>query len=326
MRVLVTGGAGYIGAITTRMLLDAGHQCLVYDSLERGHRESVDPRAEFVQGDIGDEPLLVQALDGCDGVLHFAGLIDVAESQREPVRYLAVNSERPVALLRAMESTGIQPIVFSSTAAVYGEPERIPIRESDPCLPVNVYGASKLAFEHRLAEFAERSVLRPVVLRYFNVAGAWPDGSLGEAHEPETHLIPRILQSIAQGHSTFEVFGGDYPTSDGTCVRDYVHVVDLARAHLDALEYLIAGGRADVFNLGSERGFTNREVVEACGRVTGRDVRVDVGPRREGDPAVLVASSEKAHEKLGWTPERGDIETIIEDAWGWHLARERGYR
>lgn len=325
MRVLVTGGAGYIGSITTRLLLDAGHNCIVYDSLERGYREAVDSRAEFVQGDIGDETLILEALAGCDAVMHFAGLIDVAESQSEPGRYLAVNSERPIALLRAMLTAEIDALVFSSTAAVYGEPERVPLLESDPCKPVNVYGASKLAFEHRLAEFAEKG-LRSVSLRYFNVAGAWPDGSLGEAHDPERHIVPRVLQALAAGQDTFEIFGGDYPTPDGTCVRDYVHVVDLAQAHLDALRYLEADGETTAFNLGSEHGYSNREVVEACARVTGRKVQIKIGPRREGDPAVLVASSEKARQVLGWKPERQDLETIIGDAWRWHLAHERGYR
>ena len=325
MRVLVTGGAGYIGSITTRLLLDDGHECVIFDSLERGFEEAVDPRAGFLQGDIGDHAALRTALQGCDAVVHFAGLIDVAESQADPELYMDVNCRRPLALLDAMLEADVSSLVFSSTAAVYGEPEIVPIPEDAPKMPVNAYGESKLEFERHLDAYAERG-LRSVRLRYFNVAGAWPDGSLGEGHDPETHIIPRVLGAMSNGQSTFEIFGDDYPTPDGTCVRDYIHVVDLARAHLLALRYLSEGGLSDAFNLGNGRGFSNREVVEACAAATHKPVDVVVGPRRSGDPAILVASPPKAREVLGWTPERRELETIVGDAWRWHLAHPNGYR
>ncbi|MCE5190988.1 MAG: UDP-glucose 4-epimerase GalE [Actinomycetia bacterium] len=317
MRVLVTGGAGYIGSITTRTLLDAGHEVVVLDTLEKGRREAVDPRATLIVGDVGDGALVGSALDGADAVMHLAGYSEVAESQADPARYFDNNVIRPRAMLAAMAQQGVECLVFSSTAAVYGEPESIPILEDAPTVPVNAYGESKLAFERELDRAAAGWGLRSVRLRYFNVAGAWPDGSLGEAHEPETHIIPRILGSIAAGERSFEVFGDDYPTRDGTCVRDYIHVCDLARAHVRAIELLHAGGPGAVCNLGNGRGFSNLEVVAACGSVTGAPIGVTFGPRRPGDPAVLVASAEKAEELLGWTPLRGDLLGMISDAWEW---------
>lgn len=317
MRVLVTGGAGYIGSITTRTLLDAGHEVVVLDTLEKGRREAVDPRATLIVGDVGDSALVGSALEGADAVMHLAGYIEVAESQADPARYFDNNVTRPRAMLAAMAEQGVECLVFSSTAAVYGEPQSIPILEDAPTVPVNAYGESKLAFERQLDRAAAAWGLRSVRLRYFNVAGAWPDGSLGEAHVPETHIIPRILGSIADGARAFEVFGGDYPTRDGTCVRDYIHVCDLARAHVLALEHLHAGGSGTVCNLGNGRGFSNLEVVAACGSVTGSPINVTFGPRRPGDPAVLVASAEKARELLGWTPLRGDLAGMISDVWTW---------
>lgn len=325
MRVLVTGGAGYIGSITSRTLLDAGHDVVVLDSLERGWRASVDSRAEFVESSVGDREALDRILPECDAVMHLAGLIEVAESQLYPERYFTANVDEPRVLLDAMISHGVMRMVFSSTAAVYGQPERMPIVESDDTVPVNAYGESKLAFERLLDEFAERGLVS-IRFRYFNVGGAWPDGSLGEAHVPETHLIPRILSSIASGQERFEVFGGDYNTPDGTCVRDYVHVCDLADAHRIALERLFAGGSGGVFNLGSQQGFTNREVVAMCARVTGAEIDIAITDRRPGDPASLIASAESAGGTLGWSPKRGDLRTIIEDAWRWHLAHPNGYR
>lgn len=325
MRVLVTGGAGYIGSITVRSLLDRGHSCVVVDTLERGFFAAVDERAEFVRGSVGDAALMEQALRGCDAVMHLAGYIEVAESQRYPDRYFRANDAEPAVMLDAMADAGVDALVFSSTAAVYGEPETVPIDEGARTSPVNSYGASKLAFEHRLDERA-RGGLRSVRFRYFNVAGAWPDGSIGEAHDPETHLIPRILDAMRSGRERFEIYGGDYPTPDGTCVRDYIHVCDLADAHVRALEHLERGGSGGVFNLGNGHGFSNREVVEACARVTGSEVRIDIGPRRPGDPARLVASARRAHEHLGWKPARTDIGQIVADAWAWHLAHPDGYR
>lgn len=326
MHVLVTGGAGYIGSITVRTLLESGHRVTVLDTLERGHREAVDPRAEFVEGSIADKDAVSSAIEGCDAVLHCAGLIEVAESQSQPERYWQANVAGPLELLHVMAERGVSALVFSSTAAVYGEPETTPIPESARTLPINTYGWSKLAFEAMIESFERAHGLRAVRLRYFNVAGAWPDGSLGEAHEPETHIVPRILRSLAGGQCQFEVFGSDYPTPDGTCVRDYLHVCDLARAHVLALERAHTGQGGEVFNLGSGTGFSNVEVVQACARVTGREVNVTYGPRRAGDPAVLVASSARAEEVLGWRRERGDLDTIVGDAWRWHKSHPGGYQ
>lgn len=326
MRILVTGGAGYIGSITTRLLLDAGHECVVLDSLERGFAEAVDDRAEFREGNVGDEVVLDELLSSCDAVMHLAGYIEVAESQAEPGRYFRNNAAAPLALLDAMARHGVASICYSSTAAVYGQPLEVPIAEDAPTAPINAYGASKLAFEHQLDWYGAAHGIRSVRFRYFNVAGAWPDGSLGEAHLPETHLVPRVLAAIRQGQRHFEVYGDDYPTPDGTCVRDYIHVLDLARAHALALERLGEGSVGGVYNLGNERGFSNREVVEACRAVTGQDVEITIGPRRDGDPAILVASREKAKRELGWRPERTELEAIISDAWRWHIAHPNGYR
>ena len=326
MRILVTGGAGYIGSITTRVLLDAGHDCVVLDTLERGHRAAVDPRARLVEGSVGDKASLDDALDGCEAVMHLAGYIEVAESVELPERYDWVNAREPLVMLDEMVVRGIDAIVFSSTAAVYGEPETVPITEDAETRPVNPYGASKLAFERSLDEYRENHGLRSIRFRYFNVAGAWPDGSLGEAHDPESHLIPRVLTAMRHGQERFEMFGGDYPTRDGTCVRDYIHVLDLAKAHRIGLESLADGAAGGVFNLGNGRGYTNREVVSTCAEVSELDVEISIGPRRAGDPAMLVASSDRARALLGWEPERGDLRGIVADAWRWHLEHPDGYR
>lgn len=326
MRILVTGGAGYIGSITTRVLLDAGYECVVLDTLERGYAPAVDPRAEFVQGSVGDADVCARALRGCDAVMHLAGYIEVAESVAYPEKYHLANAIEPLVMLDVMADQGIDAIVFSSTAAVYGEPEAVPILEDAPTKPVNPYGASKLAFEHTLDERRTSEGLRSVRFRYFNVAGAWPDGSMGEAHNPETHIIPRVLQSMRDGQAQFEVFGGDYLTDDGTCVRDYIHVLDLAHAHRLGLEHLGSGGDGGVFNLGNGQGYSNLQVVSTCALVSGHDVDVNIGPRRAGDPAVLVASSARATAELGWTAQRAELDDIIGDAWRWHLEHPNGYR
>jgi len=318
VKVLVTGGAGYIGSVTVRDLADAGHEVVVLDTLERGHEWAVDPRATLVVGDVGDETALATALPGVDAVMHLAGYIEVAESQRDPGRYFENNVARPLVMLRAMVAHGVDALVFSSTAAVYGEPERVPVTEDARLAPVNAYGASKLVFEQLLELFGSAHGLRSVRFRYFNVAGAMPDASLGEAHDPETHIIPRVLGAMAAGQERFEVFGDDYPTPDGTCVRDYVHVCDLARAHRLGLEALHAGDAGGVYNLGNGEGFSNLEVVRMCAEVTGRDVSVEFGPRRPGDPAVLVACADRAEAALGWRPERAALADIVADAWRWH--------
>ncbi|MDF1541694.1 MAG: UDP-glucose 4-epimerase GalE [Anaerosomatales bacterium] len=318
MRILVTGGAGYIGSITTHRLLEAGHDVLVVDSLIRGHRDAVDRRATFVDGEIGDPSVMEQVLPGCDAVMHLAGLIEVAESQSEPGRYFDANVAQPARMLDAMVEHGVGAIVFSSTAAVYGEPSSVPIPEEAATHPVNVYGATKLMFERLLDWYGSAHGIRSIRLRYFNVAGAMPDGSLGEAHDPETHIIPRVLMSLREGRREFEVFGGDYPTPDGTCVRDYIHVCDLAEAHRLSLERLGIGEEGGVFNLGNGAGYSNLEVVRTCAEAAGRDIEVAIGPRRPGDPAVLVASAARATDVLGWRPASGDLRTIIGDAWRWH--------
>ena len=326
MRFLVTGGAGYIGSMTTRTLLDAGHECIVVDSLERGHRAAVDARAHFVRASIADTAALDALLPGCDAVMHLAGYIEVAESVAQPEKYFRANTAEPTAMLEVMREHGVGAIVFSSTAAVYGEPETVPIPEDAPKAPVNPYGASKLAFEDALDEAGQAWGLRSIRFRYFNVAGAWPDGSMGEAHEPESHIIPRVLRAMLEGQERFEVYGGDYPTPDGTCVRDYIHVLDLATAHRLGLERVGTGGAGGVFSLGNGRGYSNLEVVGSCARVSGRNVEIAIGARRSGDPAVLVASAQRARDELGWAPDRGELDTIVGDAWRWHLEHPHGYR
>lgn len=324
MRILVTGGAGYIGSITTRVLVDAGHEVVVLDSLERGHRRAVDPRATLVVAQVGDRDVLDSVLPGIDAVLHCAGYIDVAESHADPDLYYRKNLAEPSMMLDRMTSNGVRNLVFSSTAAVYGQPDRMPITEDAPRKPINAYGASKLAFE-RMIELAEAvGLLSAARLRYFNVAGAWSDGSLGEAHPTETHIVPLVLRAAATPGAEFVVNGDDYPTPDGTCVRDYIHVVDLADAHRRALEYLHDGGAGVVCNLGSGRGYSNREVAEACAAVTGVDIPVVYGPRRPGDPATLIASNTRARDVLGWLPER-DLSVMVEDAWRWHREHPNGY-
>lgn len=334
MKILVTGGAGYIGSISVRDLLDAGHDVRVLDTLERGHRAAVDSRADFVEGSVGDSAALDLALRDCEAVLHLAGYIEVGESQKDPAKYFRNNLSAPLVMLDSMVRHGVSSIVFSSTAAVYGEPESLPIEESAARAPVNAYGASKLMFEQCLDWYGRAYNLRSIRLRYFNVAGAWADGSVGEAHQPETHIIPRILRSITSGERRFEVFGSDYPTADGTCVRDYIHVCDLALAHRLALETLTDDGvrlsskpyeGGLVCNLGNGSGFSNLEVVRMCAEVAGESVDVVFGPRREGDPAVLVASSALARSALGWDPRRPDLREIVSDAWRWHESHPNGY-
>ncbi len=318
MKLLVTGGAGYIGAITTRRLLDAGHEVTVLDTLEKGFAVAVDSRAELAVGSLGDVALLDHVLPGVDAVMHLAGYIEVAESQARPGRYFQNNVAAPLVMLEAMVRHGVSGLVFSSTAAVYGEPEVVPIQEDARLLPVNAYGASKLMFEQLLDWYGRIHGLRSVRFRYFNVAGAWPGGALGEAHQPETHIIPRVLLAMAGGKAEFEVYGSDYPTPDGTCVRDYIHVLDLAEAHRLGLERVGGGGGSAVFNLGNGQGYSNLEVVRTCAQVTGRDVKVTMGPRRPGDPATLIASSARATDVLGWRTERGALEEMLQDAWDWH--------
>lgn len=313
MRLLVTGGAGYIGSIVALQLVEAGHEVTVADDLSRGHESSVPEGARFVPVDLLDTDTLGAVLsDSYDGVLHFAALSLVAESVENPARYYRVNVGGTANLLAAMRRTGVRRFVFSSTAATYGEPEEVPITEAAPTRPTNPYGASKLAVDQLVAYECAASGLGAASLRYFNVAGA--SGTLGERHNPETHLIPLVLQVATGARDSVAVYGTDYPTEDGTAVRDYIHVEDLARAHLLALDAVAEPGHR-IYNLGNGRGFSVRQVVDAVRAVTGHPVPTRDEPRRPGDSAVLVASSERIRAELGWVPEKPSLEAMISDAW-----------
>ena len=319
MRTLVTGGAGYIGGTVAQLLLARGHQVVIYDNLRHSHRSMVPADAEFVEGDLADRAPLEKILHtGIDGVMHFAALIEAGESMKRPEIYFRNNTASTLSLLEAMLATGVSRLVFSSTAAVYGEPESIPIREDAHLRPTNAYGESKLLAETMLDWLNRIHGFRYASLRYFNVAGAI--AGRGEAHEPESHLIPLILDVALGRRENIKVFGQDYPTKDGTCVRDYIHVQDLARAHLLALKALDKRDRL-IYNLGNGVGFTVREVIESARRVTGHPIPVLEVPRRAGDPAVLIASSEKIGKELGWVPEFTDLDAIVKSAWEWHQQR-----
>jgi UDP-glucose 4-epimerase len=325
VKLLVTGGAGYIGSVVALQLVEAGHEITVLDDLSKGHERAVPEGASFVRGGLLDGEALSQVLTpGYDGVLHFAALSLVAESVEQPGRYYRTNVAGTLNLLDAMRAAGVPRLVFSSTAAVYGEPEEVPIPETAPTRPTNPYGGSKLAVDQLIGFYTRAHGLRSTSLRYFNVAGA--SGALGEDHDPETHLIPLVLRA-ALGEGPVKIFGTDYPTADGTAVRDYIHVEDLAWAHLLALEAAdeANSGEHCVYNLGNGTGFSVREVVEAARRVTGRRIESVEAPRRGGDPPVLVASSALIREELGWIPEKPGLEAMISDAWKWMLEHPRGY-
>jgi UDP-glucose 4-epimerase len=323
MRVLVVGGAGYIGSTTAAELLRAGHEVTVYDNLVRGHRGAVPAGARLIVGDTSDAEALRRALvvDQYDAAMHFGGYIEAGGSMRDPGAFFANNVGGAITLINALMEAGVERFVFSSSAGVYGEPERIPIPEEHPTRPVNVYGETKLIVETMLRWYGERCGLRWVALRYFNAAGA--TDTQGEHHDPETHLIPIILQAAAGKRPCVPLFGDDYPTRDGTCVRDYVHILDLAQAHVLALAQCDRGG--GTFNLGNGAGFTNAEVVETARKVTSHPIPVEFQPRRPGDPAELVASSEKARTVLGWQPRYPSIEAIVDSAWRWHRDHPNGY-
>ena len=326
MAILVLGGAGYIGSHTVHELIDAGRDVVVIDNLLTGFVQAVHPKARFYEADIRDRTALdtIFEKEEIDGVIHFAASSQVGESMADPLKYYDNNVGGTIVLLQAMVAHGIDKIVFSSTAATYGEPESIPIMESDRTQPTNCYGETKLAMEKIMGWVGQAHGLKSVALRYFNAAGALESGTIGEAHGPETHLIPLILQ-VPNGQREFiGVFGNDYPTKDGTCVRDYIHVSDLAQAHIKAIDYLIAGGESDVFNLGSGQGFTVNEMIEVARKVTGHPIPVKVSPRRAGDPAQLIASSEMARRVLGWKPELDSVEAIMSSAWRWHQGIPRG--
>ncbi len=321
MKILLTGGSGYIGSVTTELLCDDGHEVVVFDNLERGHRAAVDPRARLVVGDLREPLAIREAMAAAkpDAVVHFAAYALVGESMQEPHKYFENNVGGGLNLLDAMLRVGVRKIIFSSTCATYGQPEVMPMTEALPQRPTNPYGESKLMFETALRWEEERRGLRPVFLRYFNACGATE--KYGEDHEPETHLIPNVLKVALGQAPAVPVFGDDYPTPDGTCIRDYIHIVDLARAHILALEKDVVGA----FNLGTGTGFSVKQVVETCREATGHPIPVALSPRRPGDPACLVAGAAKARDVLGWKPRHPDLKTIVQHAWNWHRAHPRGY-
>ena len=319
MKLLVTGGAGYIGSVVTRLLLDAGHEVVVLDDLSTGYATALAPEATHVNARIQDAATVLTPGAGFDGVLHFASLIQAGESMIRPERYWETNVVGSLRLLGAARAAGVRTFVFSSTAAVYGNPAEVPITEDAAKQPTNTYGATKLAFDMALTSEVFAHQLGAVSLRYFNVAGAYlRDGvAIGERHDPETHLIPIALQVAAGKRDKLQLFGDDYPTPDGTCVRDYIHVEDLARAHLLALDAAVPGEHR-IYNLGNGTGFSNREIVEAARQVTGAELPVEVAPRRDGDPAILVASAQRARDELGWVPVKPTLADMIGDAWAFY--------
>ena len=321
MNVLVTGGAGYIGSITTEQLLDGGHAVTVFDNLSRGHREAVDPRATFVLGDLNRPDDILGAMRRAkpDAVLHFAAYALVGESMEQPELYFQNNVVGGLNLVEAMRRVGVPKIIFSSTCATYGQPERVPMAEDIPQRPANPYGESKLLFEKILAWYQQIHRIDSVFLRYFNACGA--TGKYGEDHEPETHLIPNILRVALGQREKVSVFGDDYETPDGTCIRDYIHIVDLAQAHILAL----TGCHTGPFNLGNGNGFSVKQVIDVARHVTGHPIPAEVQPRRPGDPPRLVASAARARTILGWKPQYADLKTILEHAWSWHRRHPRGY-
>src|ERR1700674_2985303 len=320
MKVLVVGGAGYIGSHMVKLLLDAGHRVVTLDNLESGHRDAVSG-GDFLHGDLADRSLLdvLFTQHDFDGVMHFASYIQVGESVRLPGKYYRNNFSNTLNLLDAMVGHDVRRFIFSSTAALFGEPNYTPIDEAHPRQPINPYGASKWMGERVLADYDLAHGLKSVCLRYFNAAGAHPSGLLGERHDPETHLIPLVLRAASGRLDAIGVFGTDYDTIDGTCIRDYVHVVDLCTAHLLALEQLLEGGASDAFNLGNGNGFSVREVIDAARRVTQRPIRVTELDRRPGDPARLVADANRAHKELDWRPQYADLEVILAHAWAREL-------
>ena len=327
MKLLVLGGAGYIGSHTATELLDNGHEVVIADNLVTGYREAIPEKATFYQGDLRDKDFLVDLLnkEKVDAVIHFAAFSLVGESVTNPLKYYENNLYGTKVLLDAMIETGVDKIVFSSTAATYGEPENIPILESDRTCPTNPYGETKLAMEKMISWAAKAHGLHFVSLRYFNACGAHKSGKIGEAHNPESHLIPLVLQ-VPNGKREFvSIYGNDYDTPDGTCIRDYIHVTDLAKAHILAVEYLMNGGESDIFNLGNGVGYSVKEVIETARKVTGHPIPAKEEARRAGDPARLVASGKKAKEILGWEPEIKDLADIINSAWKWHKAHRDGY-
>ena len=327
MTILVLGGAGYIGSHTVYALIEKGVDVVVIDNLETGHIEAVHEKARFYKGDIRDRAFVDSVLDKekIDAVIHFAANSLVGESMVNPLKYYDNNVNGTKVLLQSMVAHGLDKIVFSSTAATYGEPEKVPILETDRTEPTNTYGETKLAME-KMFKWTDRAHgLKYVSLRYFNACGALVSGKIGEAHSPETHLIPLILQVPLGQREYISIFGDDYDTSDGTCIRDYIHVTDLAQAHILAVDYLMKGNESNIFNLGNGVGFTVKEVIDTARKVTGHEIPARIAERRAGDPARLIASSDKARQVLLWKPEHADLEEIISTAWNWHKNHPNGY-
>ncbi|MCK7487248.1 MAG: UDP-glucose 4-epimerase GalE [Bacillus subtilis] len=326
MNVLVLGGAGYIGSHFVKAAIGAGHRVIVVDNLQTGHRAAIDPTATFYEGDIRDRIFINNVFDNetIDACVHFAANSLVGESVEQPLKYFDNNVRGTISLLEAMQSHGVKKIVFSSSAAVYGSHQIMPITEDYPTVPMNPYGQSKLMMEQIMKWCDGAYGIKFVSLRYFNVAGAWFDGSIGEDHRPETHLIPIILQVPLGKRPHVTIFGNDYQTPDGTCIRDYIHVVDLADAHLRAIAFLDQFNRSEVFNLGSQDGYSNLEILETARAVSKEAIPATIGPRRAGDPDKLIASNQKAKRLLGWEPKR-DIRAIVEDAWNYHRRNPQGY-
>ena len=327
MAILVCGGAGYIGSHVTRALIDSGEEVIVLDNLQTGHVDAVHKKAKLVLGDLRDDEFMERVFkdNKIDGVIDFAAFSLVGESVEEPLKYFENNFYGTLCLLKAMKKYNVNKIVFSSTAATYGEPENIPILESDATFPTNPYGESKLAVEKMLKWCDKAYGIKYTALRYFNVAGAHPTGEIGEDHSPESHLIPIILQVALGKREHIGIYGDDYPTADGTCIRDYIHVMDLADAHILALKILNNGGESEIFNLGNGEGFSVKEVIEVARKVTKHPIPAIVSPRRAGDPAKLVASSDKAMKELKWKPKYNTLEKIIDTAWIWHKNHPDGY-
>ena len=327
MNILVTGGAGYIGSHVVEELQKSGFTPIVYDNLSTGHAAAVPEDVQLVEGDIHDVTFTRHIMEqfNIDAVIHFAASSLVGESMENPAKYYFNNVEGSLHLLEAMRGAGVDRMVFSSTAAVYGEPEHVPINENSRLNPTNVYGRTKLMIEKMLADYDMAYEMRYVALRYFNAAGASLSGKIGEDHNPESHLIPLVLKTAQGVRSQVAVFGTDYPTADGTCVRDYIHVCDLAKAHVLALQHLMRGGASRVYNLGSENGFSVRQIIDSAKKVTGVDFTVVEEERRAGDPAVLIASSAKIRQELGWVPEHSSVQEVISTAWQWHQQHPHGY-
>ena len=324
MKVLVTGGAGYIGSFVCKLMQESGHDLLVVDNLFYGHREAVS--APVAVGDLSDRAFLDSTFTSFqpEAVMHLAAWIEVGESVTNPSKYILNNTGGTASLLQSMADHNVKNLVFSSTAAVYGSPQTLPVTEDSPTIPENPYGLSKLLTETTLPAYQAAYGLRSITLRYFNAAGAALDGSMGEAHEPASHLITNAIRG-ALGRQTFRLFGDDYPTRDGTCVRDFIHVLDIARAHVLALAQLVSDGRSAIYNVGAGQGLTNLEVIDAIRRISGKEFNVEVAPRRAGDPAVLIADSTRIRSELGWSPGYSDLDTIMRTSWAWEVDHPNGY-